>query len=106
MDWIKIFNSKEEAFSILNLNSIRKITVQNKDFCLIRTSKGIFVTTNSCSHDGATLTLGKCTTNGAIECPWHHYLFDPESGTCINHDCGQLETFPVKIDETGVFFQV
>jgi nitrite reductase/ring-hydroxylating ferredoxin subunit len=105
MEWIKVFNSEKEALSILNLNSVRKITVKNKEYCLIRNSKGLFVTSNFCSHDGGILSQGKCTTAGTIECPWHHYLFDPSSGECINHECGSLETFSMKINEEGVFFE-
>ena len=105
MEWIKIFNSEKEALATLKLNSVRKITVNKKEYCLVRNSKGLFVTTNSCSHDNSSLSQGKCTPNGGIECPWHHYLFDPSSGKCINHVCSPLETFPVRVDEQGVFFE-
>ena len=105
MEWIKIFESEKEALSTLKINSLRKIKVADKEFCLIRNLKGIFVTSDSCSHDLGELSLGKCTPSGAIECPWHHYLFDPISGECINHECGKLETFTVRIDENGVYFK-
>jgi nitrite reductase/ring-hydroxylating ferredoxin subunit len=104
MYWVKIFDSEKEALTILLINSVRKMTLNGKDYCLIRNSEGIFAISDSCSHDRASLSQGKCNANGRIECPWHHYLFDPSSGKCINHNCTSLETFPVKICEEGVFF--
>ncbi len=106
MAWIKIFNSEKEALATLSLNDLRKVTFEDTAYCLTRTTKGIFVTSDACSHDNASLSAGKCTTNGTIECPWHHYLFDPASGKCINHQCTDLQTFTVRVDEEGVFFNI
>lgn len=104
MEWVKLFESEEEAHSILPLFSVRKITFQEIDYCLVRNRKGVFVTSNSCTHDDAALSQGSCTPNGTIVCPWHHYIFDPENGECISHSCDDLKTFPVKIGEDGVWF--
>ena len=106
MEKVKLFNSEKEALSSIPLNSVRKLVVNDKEYCLIRNNKGFFVTTNSCSHDSASLSSGKCTSNGMIECPWHHYLFDPSSGKCHNHPCEDLATYPVRINEEGVFFEM
>ncbi len=102
MEWVKLFESVEEAHSSLTLNKPRKFTVDNSDYCVFRTQKGIFVTSDRCSHDGASMSLGECTPNGLIECPWHQFLFEPTTGKCTNEICNDLPTFDVKVDKGGV----
>jgi nitrite reductase/ring-hydroxylating ferredoxin subunit len=106
MEWIKLFDSEKEAFDTLELNAVRKVTVNNKAYCLARNTKGLFVTTDVCSHEGVSLSQGRCTSSGAIECPWHQFLFEPSTGECINQECRPLETYPVKIKDEGVFFGI
>ena len=106
MEWIKLFHSEEEAFDNLKPNAVRKITVNEKAYCLVRNAKGLFVTSDACSHEGVSLSQGRCTSSGMIECPWHQFLFEPSTGECINQPCRPLTTFPTKIDEEGVFFGI
>lgn len=106
MEWIKLFNSEKEAFDKLKLNTVRKITANKKEYCLVRNTKGLFVTTDVCSHEGVSLSQGRCTSAGTIECPWHQFLFEPSTGECVNQTCRPLETFPVEVKENGVFFGI
>lgn len=106
MEWVKLFDSVEEAHSTLPLNKPRKFTVSDSDYCIFRTQKEIFVTSDSCSHEGASMSLGRCTPNGLIECPWHQFLFEPTSGKCTNEICNDLPTYEVKTDSTGVWVNI
>ena len=76
------------------------------DYCIFRTADGIFVTSDRCSHDGASMSLGRCTPNGLLECPWHQFLFEPQTGKCTNHICNDLPTFKIKSSTDGVWVEI
>ena len=106
MEWVKLFETIEEAHSSLSINKPRKFTVNAIDYCIFKTSSGLYVTSDRCSHEGASMSLGRCTPSGLLECPWHQFLFEPDTGKCTNHTCNDLSTFEVKTSKDGVWVEV
>jgi nitrite reductase (NADH) small subunit len=56
----------------------------------------------TCPHQGG--PLGQGVLEGPmISCPWHCWQFDSATGVCISGDDIALATYPVKVEDGGVF---
>ncbi len=104
--WHKIFSSENDAAQLpLNRAEIRYIA--GRKMCLIRTHAGVFAIEERCPHNGFSLLHGRCTEDGeAIVCPLHRYAFDLKTGRSRSGAGGAAITFPVKIEDDGVFVGV
>lgn len=103
MEWIKIFGSYEEARSRIPEDSTQLVIVRGKRICLARHAGVFFAVQDRCTHNGESLSTGKVNFAGEIICPWHSYRFDLRSGKACDSDARDLETYPVKSDNTGFF---
>lgn len=57
-------------------NELRKVKIENKDYCLFRDSRGkLSLVDNVCPHRGADLSMGK-VRNDCVQCPYHGWEFD------------------------------
>lgn len=105
MSWVKVIDDLA-SFNFPHFSS-KQVTFQNETICLSRLSGNNFkAISDTCSHDGASLSAGKLSQQNSVECPWHHYHFDLSSGECINHDCPSMKTFPVKIENNQLFINL
>ena len=52
-----------------------------REIIIIETDKGLRVYDGVCPHLGGPLIEGRISKR-AVVCPWHSYVFDPESGRC------------------------
>ncbi len=57
-----------------------------------------------CPHGWADLRTGWCV-DGAVHCPLHGFRFDLATGRCLTHKAFRLETYEVRLSETGVFLR-
>ncbi|HLT73827.1 MAG TPA: Rieske 2Fe-2S domain-containing protein [Ohtaekwangia sp.] len=103
MDWIKLFSSIEEAKEKVEENGTRLIIIGGKRVCLARFNNRFFAVQDKCTHNGESLSRGKLNYQGEIICPWHNYRFDLETGRACDSTCRDLETYALRIDETGFF---
>lgn len=107
MEWYKVFDSEQQAKARFPLLAVFKIKAGGKDICMARTNDGFMALDNACPHLGFPLSEGKCNFKGEIVCQLHAYRFDMESGEEMSgHGCRSAKTFPVKIDDTGLYVQV
>ncbi len=106
MEWVKVFNSKAEAEQQLPMNEVVQVMIGNYDICLGHTQDGFFAIDDTCPHEAASLGMGKCFSGGIVECPWHHYRFDLKTGKNIGNTSYDVGTYPVKIDESGVYIGI
>jgi len=60
------------------------------------------VVRNSCPHAGGNLAAGEVLA-GTVTCPWHHWTFDLDSGTCTLADNARLRRYRVKIEDGFVW---
>ncbi len=56
-----------------------KVTVDGKDWLLIRKDNDVYAMENRCPHLGWSMARGK-VVDGAIVCPWHGSSFDVCTG--------------------------
>ena len=103
MEWFKIFNDRQEALQVLNENEPRLLLVKEKRLCLLRRQDQLFVMAEKCPHNGESLTKGSLNYLGEIICPWHGYRFNVVTGRESNERCRDLETFPIRESDDGIF---
>lgn len=103
MEWIRIFASEAEAKSRIPEDSTQLLIVRGRRICLARHGDIFHAVQDRCTHNGESLTKGRINFAGEIICPWHSYRFDLKSGRACDSDAADLETYPVKSDNTGFF---
>jgi 3-phenylpropionate/trans-cinnamate dioxygenase ferredoxin subunit len=106
MEWIKIFNSLDESNSILAENKPRLLAVRDKRICLTRFNGKLLAVQDKCTHNGESLSKGSVNYLGEIICPWHGYRFNLKNGRECNQQSTDLECFPIKEDEEGIFIYI
>ncbi len=55
------------------------------------------VTNNSCPHAGGNLSAGE-VRDRIVTCPWHHWQFDLDTGTCPLSERLRLRRFDCRIE--------
>lgn len=103
MEWIKIFTSAEEANTILAEGKPRLLVVRNKKICLTRFNGALLAVQDKCPHNGESLSKGSVNYLGEIICPWHGYRFNLKTGRECLQQSSDLECFPIKENDDGVF---
>lgn len=103
MDWVKIFESEEEARSKIQEHKPRLLILYGKRICLAMHHGEFFAVQDSCPHNSESLSKGWINHVGEVVCPWHNYRFELHSGKAFNSSCKDLITYTVRIDKTGFF---
>jgi 3-phenylpropionate/trans-cinnamate dioxygenase ferredoxin subunit len=106
MDWIKIFVDANEANTVLTENQPRLLVIKNKRICLARHQGKIHAVQDKCTHNGESLSKGKINYQGEVICPWHGYRFNLKTGRECMQQISDLECYPIKENEEGVFIGV
>jgi len=103
MKWVKVFDSKEQAFEALQEKVPRLLQIGERKLCITRFEDKIFITDNKCPHNGDSLSKGAVNHLGEIICPWHNYRYALSSGKECSDRSNDLKTYSVKLDLEGLF---
>jgi nitrite reductase/ring-hydroxylating ferredoxin subunit len=103
MEWIKVFSSVEEARQRLKENTPQLLIVRGQSICLVMREGSFFAIENKCSHNGESLSKGLVNFLGEVVCPWHGYRFNLKTGRECEERSRDLTTYPIKVNEEGVF---
>ena len=103
MDWVKIFDSDEEASRRLGINKPQLLVVRGKRICLVRTEERWLAVENTCSHHGESLSKGIVNFQGEVVCPWHGHRFDLKTGRECAERSRDLVTYPMRQNTDGVY---
>lgn len=103
MDWVKIFSSVAQMESSLVVNQPRLLLVRGKRLCLVRMTEQVMAVEDTCTHNGESLSRGHVNYLGEVVCPWHGHQFNLKTGRECGERSRDLATFPIRIDEEGVF---
>lgn len=103
MEWIRVFSSVEEACDKLAENQPRLLVLRQLRLCMVRRGNDFYVVQDACSHNAESLSKGKVNHLGEIICPWHGHQFNLISGREIFERSADLKTFPVKVQDDGLF---
>jgi nitrite reductase/ring-hydroxylating ferredoxin subunit len=83
----------------------REIKVNGKAIALCNVEGKFYALDNFCVHRGGPLGEGYvegCT----LECPWHGWRFNVETGMMGSNPGMKVETFPVKVEGDSVFVEI
>jgi len=103
MEWIKIFDQGDKRMETLTTNKPQLLVVRGRRICLVRGEDRWFAVADACSHNGESLSKGSVNYKGEIVCPWHGQRFDLKTGREGEQRSRDIETYPVKLDEQGLF---
>jgi nitrite reductase/ring-hydroxylating ferredoxin subunit len=103
MDWVKIFENAESANAALPENQPRLLIVRQKRICIVKCHGKILAVQNNCTHSGGSLSEGTLNYLGEVVCPLHQYQFDLRTGRESAQRSNDLECFPIRESEEGVF---
>lgn len=106
MRWLKLFNSKEEAEKVVPMRSTKLILAENRKICLAHAKAGLFAVDDSCPHLGESLSRGTVNYLNEVICPWHSFRYSLENGGECENRTHKVKTYPLKIDEQGVFIGI
>jgi len=103
MQWVKIFATPADARARIKSGMTQLLVVHQKRICLARVNEQFYAVEDKCSHNGESLSKGMINYLGEVVCPWHGYRFQLNSGRESAERSRDLETFPVKEDENGLY---
>ncbi len=103
MDWVKVFSSAAEARTRLIRDKPQLLILDSRRICLVLRDNRIFAFQDSCPHSGGVLSQGSINYLGEVVCPIHGYCFSIKTGRESGERCRDLETFPVREDDTGFY---
>ena len=58
---------------------VRRVELEGRALALVNREGRFYALDAVCPHEGGPLDQGKLW-RGALECPWHHFCFDPATG--------------------------
>lgn len=105
-EWVTVFENLSESIKTFPVNSSKTIRIGTYTICLSRLHDGFFALDDKCPHEGISLSKGRCLPQGAIECPWHQYLFDVRTGKNIGNTCSDNTTYIVSIENNELRIKV
>ena len=106
MQWYKIFSDEGEARERLRADIPQRVIVGETRIALVRHAEKFYAVQDACTHNGESLSNGKVNYLGEIICPWHGYRFQLLGGKACDSSCRDLNTYALKIDETGFFIGI
>lgn len=102
--WHKVAEDRGEIK--FSANGLAEIKVGNKMVCIALHNNIITACTQKCPHAGGILSEGFIDALGNIVCPLHRYKFSLQNGRNTSGEGYFLKTFPVKIQNEGVFIGI
>ncbi|HCW06514.1 MAG TPA: hypothetical protein DGG95_04015 [Cytophagales bacterium] len=106
MEWIKIFESSSRAEEVLKENHPRLLMVREKRICIVKREGKIYAVQNSCTHSAGSLHLGTINFKGELVCPQHQYQFNLKTGRENSQRSADLECYPIRESDDGVFIGI
>lgn len=92
-------------FSDLTTGKPQKVTLGDKDICVVRVNEEVFAVADICSHAEASLSEGE-VSGEKIECWLHGAEFNLRTGEAITPPATEsLEVYEVKRDGDSVTIQ-
>ena len=102
MEWIKIFETRAAAERIAE-NHPQLLIVRGQRICLVKRNGNLFAVQDKCAHNGESLSKGTINYLGEVVCPMHHHQFNLKTGRECAQRSKDLDCYPIKENEEGVF---
>jgi nitrite reductase/ring-hydroxylating ferredoxin subunit len=106
MDWIQVFPSAAQARVQLVENKPQLVILHGKRICLVLRDGRFYAIQDTCSHSSESLSKGAINYLGEVICPGHGYCFSLKTGRESSERSRDLDTYPVREDETGFYIGI
>lgn len=103
MKWVKIFSDLKTASERLIENKPQLLIVHGKRICLVKRENHFYAVSDTCSHNGESLSKGLVNFAGDVVCPWHGHQFNLKSGREYQERSADLVTFPIREEADGLY---
>lgn len=103
MEWVKIFDRGDSRMTALGENKPQLLLVRGKKICIVQTTGNWLAVEDTCPHNGESLSKGSINFLGEVVCPWHGHRFSLKTGRECEQRSRDLETYPIKLDDVGLF---
>lgn len=100
MSFIEILNTAE-----LPVGRSKACDVEGRTIAVYHTAAGFFATDNICPHRGGPLAEGDLIGN-EINCPWHLWGFDVETGLCAGNPEIKVAAHSVRVENDKVLVKL
>lgn len=106
MQWLKIFSGVDAARAKLTENKPQLLVVSGKRICLVKQGDTIYAVSDTCTHNGESLSKGKVNHACEIVCPWHGHIFSLKTGREYQQRSNDIECYPLKEEADGLYIGV
>ncbi len=103
ISWVQLFSSEAAAKEAIQLNQIYSTQIGKHRICIVHTKEGFYAVNDKCPHNGASLSRGFCSEDGAIVCPVHRYRFDLKTGRAKSGIGDVATIYPIEVRSDGIF---
>ena len=69
MEWVKIFDSEEEATQVVPVTKAKQLQINGRKICLAHTQTGFYAVADACPHLGESLSKGTTNYLNEVVCP-------------------------------------
>lgn len=81
---------------------VKSFSLMGKRIAVIRRDDGSYYAIEaSCKHQGADLTTGEII-NSLVTCPRHQWVYNLETGECLNHDSLPLRKHGLRLEGENI----
>lgn len=103
MEWVKVLPDLKIASERLVENKPQLLIVRGKRICLVKRENHFFAVSDTCSHNGESLSKGLVNFAGDVVCPWHGHQFNLKTGREHQERSADLVTFPIREEADGLY---
>lgn len=95
---------KVGTLGTLKVGKAATFDVEGVKVALFRSARGYVAVRDRCPHMGASLSEGRLTGN-AVECAWHRWRFDAETGQSDSRSERCVAVYEVVVEDGDVFMK-
>lgn len=104
MGKVRLFRSEERANEVLPLNKPKRVVLEEKPYCIVRSSSGIHVVEYLCPHQHHPMHEGFVNDYDELICSLHQYRYHLVLGSEASNHTRDLRRFKVEKSEAGEIF--
>jgi nitrite reductase (NADH) small subunit len=86
-------------------NQAKEFACGSKVVCIANVNGKISAMDNVCLHNGGPLG-GGTVVGGKVVCPWHGWMWDPNTGEAGHSLAAKVAVYPLKIEGEDVLVEV